>query len=183
MKTKRFSRIYRKSASKYHKAIGDLLKDSPLLSGYKIYQEYPANKINTEATGINRLKYDWVILDLKTVIEVHGQFHYEAIAIDCTKEEAEEKFLHRQHLDQLKKEVATQAGYTYIEIPYTKIEDLSIDELKEYIYNQVVSNLNIPEPKTNTKEINPYKKAQLERARLYRKEQYQRLKKLKQRGV
>lgn len=122
-KQDRFRYAYRSNSSKLHKAVGDTIRCHPLLKHYKIYQEYPVNRINPNFPD-GRCKFDFVILDLMCVIEAHGQQHYERIPHFHPTEEAFQKQLQR---DRDKKDAAESAGYTYIAVQYN--EELDVDLL------------------------------------------------------
>ncbi len=118
MKNKRFQYAFRQHASKLHKKLGEILRMPPF-NGFKVYQEYPVERILASFPN-GRCKFDWVIQDLKIVIECHGEFHYKPIKIDhsMTDEEVARAFRELQERDELKKQAALDAGYTYLVIPY-----------------------------------------------------------------
>lgn len=130
MKSSRFKHDYRKNASKLHKLVGDLLRDS-LFKDYKIYQEYPVNKIN-ELYPSGREKFDWYVKDLNLVIEVHGEQHYMPVTFGgITEQEAELNFRRQQFRDVTKRNAALDAGATYLIIKYD--EELNEDILARKI--------------------------------------------------
>lgn len=176
MKTSRFKTGYRENSSKLHRAIGDCLrtKGSPF-SGYKIYQEYPVNKINPNyPTGAH--KFDWVVLDLRLVIEVHGEQHYRPVTFGgISYDEAERRLREQQYRDRAKMDAALESGYGYIEIPYSEIKNVTTQFLwKRYL--EVQKDQRIVEETPKLTKCNPYKQELKERARLYRREQYRRQK-------
>ena len=125
MKSSRFKTAYRASASSLHRTVGDLLKSIPALSGHKLYQEYPVSRVNPSVRN-NRLKYDWVDLDLKLVWEIHGKQHFSpGFIIDKTDIQAEEDFKKQQARDRAKKLAAIKAGWGYISIRYDEIQRLT----------------------------------------------------------
>lgn len=137
MKNSRFQYTYRKSASKQHRQVGDILRSSSFFKNYQIYQEYPVNRINPEYTS-SREHFDWVVLELKLVIEVHGIQH--TVGTDfsgkLTPEETEEQFQALQMRDKDKEKAAIKAGYTYIAIPYNiEITEQYIIEQYQKLYN------------------------------------------------
>lgn len=193
MKSSRFRYSYRNNASKLHKMVGDLLRN--LFPNIEVYQEYPVvrvDKIYSESSH----HFDWVIPQLKLVIECHGRQHYEPVAFDGNVDAAVASFHGLQARDKMKKEAALRAGFTYIEIPYTtrRLSDSDFYKLIE---------LAKQEQKGYTDEVNneetakEHKKAQwaqaqkekrrqylrsdahkeaLEKARQHRKERYRRIK-------
>jgi hypothetical protein len=131
-KSCRFRETYAENASKNHKIVGDLLKSS-IFKDYKIYQEYPVNRINPKFPS-GREKFDWFIKDLNLVIEIHGEFHYFAITIGGISEAQAEFNLARQKVkDAMKEDAALNAGATYIIIKY----DEEINE--EMIISKILS--------------------------------------------
>lgn len=178
MKNQRFRHSYRDSASKLHRKIGDLLRSHPAFKHHKLYQEYPVNKINSDADS--RWHFDWVIPNLKIVIEVHGQQHYKVCTFGMKVEDAIDSFHNIQRRDQLKKDAALAAGFTYIVIPYNKVNSLTGSDLLQLIKENTIDSDDIVQTNTKpVKEQTEYKKRQLEKAREYRKKRYQQLKEYK----
>ena len=176
MKTNRLNYFYRKSASKLHKAVGDCLRSSSL-KGFKIYQEYPVNKINRNYSS-GREKFDWVILDLKLIIECHGEQHYRPVTFGgITGSEATANFEAQKRRDQEKQHAAHEQGFSYIIVPYT-------DE-KLVTEDYIIDLINRIDPRINKRIIN-IKPAQTawardyarnkDAAKLARQEQYQKKK-------
>jgi len=119
MKTSKIPTQLAKNASKLHKRVGRLLtsEDSPY-KFYEIRQEYRVSDVNVVYKS-NREKFDWAILGLNVVIEIHGQQHYKAIrfgGIDIEK--AIENFKRRQILDAQKQQAAEEAGWAYVVVKY-----------------------------------------------------------------
>ena len=132
MKNSRFRYSYRSSASKLHKAVGEVLRNSSLFGDFEIYQEYPVNRINTNYPN-SRHHFDWVIPKLNIVIEAHGAQHFQVVRFGGTEEDAEKAFLDGQARDLAKKRAALEAGYFYIMIPHYDIKSLDA----EYIYKLI----------------------------------------------
>jgi len=176
MKTSRFQQEFRSNASKLHKKIGDALRSptSPF-AGFKIYQEYPVSRVNVSYRN-NAHKFDWVILDLKIVIEAHGEQHYKPVQFGgISIDEAISNFKLQQNRDKIKQAAAEETGYTCISIPYSDLKLINTD----YIWNLYQKNKIIEQIQEPPKEINEYKEAQKERAKEYRKEQYEKQKEWK----
>jgi len=183
-KSSRFKQSYRKNASKLHKAVGDMLAASPLLCNYRIYQEYPVNKISPYFDS-GREKFDWVILDLMVVIECHGKQHYEPVRFGgITEEEATDKYREQVIRDLKKKHAAEKAGFTYVVYRYDE-KDISASSLMAKIVavNEAASNLGVcskdrnmvsqqVREKSKPKRNKSHHEEQLKRAREYRKQQY-----------
>ena len=139
MKHKRFQYQYRQSASNLHQKVGNILRTSNLFKTKRIYQEYPCHLINSSISN-NRLRYDWVVLDLHLIIECHGLQHYQQTDFSgkLTEEQTKNQFNKLQNRDSLKKIKAIEAGYTYIEIPYSDKDIITED----YIFNLYQDNFN-----------------------------------------
>lgn len=155
MKNSRFQFEYKKNASKLHKAVGEVLRNSDVFNGHETYQEYPVNKVNTDyAFGSHH--FDWVIPKLRLVIECHGKQHYQAVTFGGVDvEKAIENFKEGQKRDQLKKEAALAADYLYVVVPYTKEKTVDSD----FIYEQMKL---AEEELAQYNEIKAQEKAQLE---------------------
>jgi very-short-patch-repair endonuclease len=122
-----------KNASKLHKRVGELLvsEDSPY-KNYEIRQEYRVSDVNPDYAS-NREKFDWVILNLKVVIEIHGEQHYAPVCFGgMDPEQAAENFRRRKQLDTQKQEAAEKALWAYVIVSY-KEKDIDIEELHNKI--------------------------------------------------
>jgi len=125
MKSKRLQYQYRNNASSLHKKVGDYLRESNLFKYHKIFQEYPVNLINPDY-GNPRHRFDWVITDLKIVVEVMGAQHFTITRWgNMDADEAYDQFLAGKARDDAKKQAAIEAGFTYIEISYNEIDEVS----------------------------------------------------------
>ncbi len=171
MKSKRFQFKYRKNASKLHKATGDWLRIN--YSNNKIYQEYSVKYVNSTWSNY-RAKYDWVIKDLKIIIEVMSDIHIKEIQwhgrVVANPDIKSRSLKEIQEQDQLKKEAAEAAGYLYVTIlPNEKLEDVLPERLA------------LPHPEKTLvleeKQKSSYDIERKKKAKEYRKEQYLRNKK------
>jgi hypothetical protein len=176
MKTRRLQTAYRSIASKLHRKVGDILRSSPVFSGWKVYQEYPVNRLNPDFSD-GRCKFDWVILDLKIVIECHGRQHYESVCFGGEPEKAIAAFHRMKQRDEAKREAAIAVGFSYLVVPYW--DEKIVDEV--YVLNLVhmYPEQDCPfvlEPKPVRSLPTPYQIAAKERARQYRKQAYARSK-------
>jgi len=149
MKTKRFQYSYKENASRLHKKIGEVLRNkNSVFAPFKIYQEYPVSKINTSYKN-NRHKFDWVILDLFIVIEGMGEQHTKPSTFGgISKEQAEENFIDQKYRDTVKMDAAIEAGFTYLSIPYTDLDNINDNYILD-LYNKHKNN-NIIEQKIDT---------------------------------
>ena len=126
------------NASKLHKHIGELLTSSTVLKNYEIRQEYRVSDVNPTYKS-NREKFDWVILGLKVIIEIHGEQHYGPVCfggIDIS----EAKRFYRKTLerDAAKRQAAQGAGWTYLVVKYTE-KSLTGEELEQRIRRTVLN--------------------------------------------
>ncbi len=194
MKNSRFKFEYRKSASKLHIAVGEILRNSDVFGGYNIYQEYPVSKVNPEYTS-NSEHFDWVIPDIKLVIECHGKQHYEVTDFSGKSEDCGiNSYKAQKARDEAKKQAAIDAGYTYTVVPYTDQKEVTED----YLWSLYKNNENRgPSTVKASDKLKPYydrearneylssdkHKKMLDKARQIRQENYRRAKeKRKQNG-
>ena len=131
-KDSRFQHAYRKSASKLHKAVGEVLRTDERFKNLDSFQEYPVNKVNPDYfSGAH--KFDWVIPLMKIVIECHGRQHYQVVRFGGSTEEAVEAFHDIKARDKSKKNAALAANYYYIVVPYTDGKKVTGD----YIFDRL----------------------------------------------
>jgi hypothetical protein len=127
VKNQRFQFEYKSSASKLHKKIGETLRTSSSFKNYRIYQEYPVSKINPNCLN-NRLHFDWVVLDLKLIIEGMGKQHFEIVDFSGKEEDkGYSKFQDLIYRDKLKRKFAEEAGWNYITISHEEEKTLTDD--------------------------------------------------------
>ncbi len=173
MKNSRFQYKYRKTASKAHRATGEILRTSETFKNFESYQEYPVNRVNPDYES-GREHFDWVVPGMKLVIEVMGKQHFSIATFGgISKEEAAENLHATQYRDRKKENAAIVAGWTYITIPYT------IEPTEEYILEQYKLNFNSLKPMKKESTFNSNYAKVKDKLKLYRKEQYQRYKKLR----
>lgn len=171
-KQSRYQESYRQNASKNHTAIGNLLRTSQIFSHYKLYQEYPVKVINPSFKS-GRERFDWVILDLKVIIECHGQQHKMPVRFGgISQEEAEENFKWQKHRDHAKQQAAIAAGYTYVIIWYDEevTEEILLDKIEaaQSFLRPVVDTVEKPQRDVKHQE-------RLAKAREYRKARYKQM--------
>ena len=173
MKNSRFQYGYRSNASSLHRKVGETLRTSTLFSGYQIYQEYPVCRVNPGYDETSH-HFDWVIMGIDVVIECHGKQHYEAVDFSGKAEDGGIGALQAtRRRDNQKREAALEAGFTYIEIPYTAEKTLT----EQYIWDLYKENLNEAQRlQPVQKEPTDYHRQRLAAAREYRKDQYARAK-------
>ena len=132
MKRSKIPQDLAKNASKQHKLVGQLLtcNESPY-KGYQIRQEYRVSEVNPDYKS-NREKFDWVILGLQVVIEVHGEQHYQPVCFGgMDLELAKYNFRRQRRVDQEKRAAAEAAGWAYIVVKYD--EKVTVGVLEERI--------------------------------------------------
>ena len=152
MKRSRLPAHLAKNASKLHKHVGELLtsEDSPY-KFYEVRQEYRVSEVNPTYKS-NREKFDWAILNLKIVIEIHGEQHYRAVTFGgISPEEAADNFKRRVELDQKKQKAAEDAGWGYVVVSYRE-QKITLEELTDKI-TEAVEAISDDTPKI----IKPYK--------------------------
>lgn len=127
MSNKRLKVGYRKSASKLHRMVGDILRTHPLFRNLRSYQEYP----------IPHTLYhvDWMVLDLKLAIEIMGEQHERPVAFDGNNEHAKVRFEQQVERDRLKKRLAAEEGWKWLEFWYD--EKLTEDYVTEKIIKAI----------------------------------------------
>ena len=174
MKSHRFQKAYRRSASKLHKRTGEALRASNgLFSGYRIYQEYPVNRV-LKTYEDARQRFDWVILDIQLIIECHGEGHFKPVRFGgISEEEALKNFLAGTKRDESKREAAIEAGFTYIIVPYWVVKKIDEDYIWDLYKLNINDKITTRKPK---KVLSAYQEAQKEASRQYRKQQYRRQK-------
>jgi hypothetical protein len=173
-KRSRRKKDYRSNASKLHVNVGDMLKGS-LFKNYRIYQEYPVNMISPYFDS-GREKFDWVVMDIMTIIECHGEQHYKPVRFGgISQEEAETRFEQQKLRDIAKREAAEKAGWTYVVFKYD--EQISFTSLMSKIEAfQPEFEPYEEDPSPPEKALDPNKEEKLEKARQYRRDRYRRQK-------
>lgn len=124
--------------------------------GYKVKTEYSCTikPINPKTNYPLLFDNEIVLKNGKhLIIEVHGEQHYNChfytIKKKITKEEIEKKLHYQQVKDRYKRIKCIQAGYEYLEIPYTAFDKK--ETYKKLIDNKIKEILN-PNKKSLKKE-------------------------------
>lgn len=91
--------------------------------GYSLKHEFDCALITTNPKTHKRLPYDNEVIELKLIVEVHGQHHYHVEGFNKMKSKRENtsperELMYRQTLDRFKRIKAILGGYNYLEIPY-----------------------------------------------------------------
>ena len=121
------------SQSNFHEKIRSLILASPLLKNLKAFQEVNARYIDESYEPHNH-HYDFYIESLDTIIECHGEQHYKFTNRGNVQyEEALSEWNSSKVRDRQKKELAISKGLTYVEIPYSLMNKLTVEQLHELI--------------------------------------------------
>lgn len=127
--------IYNDSASKYHKAMGDLLEDLNL-TGLGIYQEQNVKEIcPNHPNPLDR--FDFYVPALNLVVEVHGEQHYKAVRFGgISEEKASFNFAKGSIRDVEKAYTAKQSGLVYIAFSHKEkfTQETFLDKYEKAIY-------------------------------------------------
>ena len=104
---------------------------------YNIKFEHDCTFVPKNPKTFNSLPFDNEIVELKLLIEVHGQQHYEYNQYFSEKSNlTSQEYLHKRKLyDRYKKYVAYCNGYNYLEIPYAAFD--SKETYKQLIDNKI----------------------------------------------
>ena len=153
-------------SSKRHKLVGQLLDTIPLTKHMRKDEEVLVSSIVSYSD--NRKRFDWVIKDLKLVIEVMGEQHYDPISFG-NRGDAKEQFGKQVRYDLDKQNAAIAGGYQYLEIPYwIKLDEnwLStailekINELDSIQQTESTTQFQVPSIKTSDRHTQLYKQLQ-----------------------
>ncbi len=139
---KRYKNQYftNESASKFHNRIRELFATEAPFSSLTCLQEVNVKDLVPDYSYHNH-NFDWFIKELDVVIELHGIQHYKPINFGGeSAARTIQSFRNTKYRDSLKQAAAEEAGYQYIEIPYSflpKITAASILELIEANQNDL----------------------------------------------
>lgn len=127
MSCKRLKYNYRNSASKLHKAVGDALRNHPMVKSLRSFQEYP----------IPHTPYhvDWYIADLNMAIECHGEQHAYPVAFDGDEDKAKRAFELQKERDAKKKRLCEEQGWKYMVIWYN--DDLEANSIVKKLLSSI----------------------------------------------
>lgn len=104
---------------------------------YTILHENQCSIVPKNPKNKYSLPFDNEVVELKLIIEVHGQQHYNEIRGESNwlKDLTPEQYLHKRKLyDRYKRFIAHVNGYRYLEIPYWEFDD---DTYKQTILNKI----------------------------------------------
>ena len=120
MKGRTFSST-QSNASKYHKAVGNILRQ--LFPAATIYQEYSMANGKNVSPLASRLHVDYFIPLYKLAIEVDGEHHYEVVEYGVKDKDAFARYENRYRLDNIKNDISEENGWIMLRIKYTDIKD------------------------------------------------------------
>ena len=116
--------------SNFHETVRYLFQTDQFFSNLSCYQEVPVHEL-IEDYSSHQHRYDWYIEELNTIVELHGEQHYNPTAFGHASFEAVQKaFQSSQKRDLLKKEAAEAAGFRYVCISYKEIKKITGAYLK-----------------------------------------------------
>lgn len=167
----------RDHASKLHKRVGEILTTSPLFRLYTLEQEYNVKKVHPDF-HLNCF-YDWVILELRVIIEVHGRQHYKPVDFGNDYEKALTGFHDTQRRDKLKEQAAKIAGWHYVIVTQDEVASLTDTKLLDMIEASIDLGNNTVYSKPKKPNKGSRHKEMLDRQKAYRQKRYLRLKELK----
>lgn len=119
------------TASKFHNTVREIFATDPFFKNLSCYQELNVRDLVPECQDHN-LHYDWYIQELNTIVELHGKQHYEMTNFgNISYNQAVSNFLSSKTRDSIKKWLAIEAGYKFVEISYK--EKITAERLKTLI--------------------------------------------------
>lgn len=106
---------------------------------YTLLHEYKCNIVPINPRTNYKLPFDNELVELKLIIEVHGQQHYDItnftiLAAEQRQIEPIDILEYQKWKDNYKKTFAENNGYSYLELPYWSFED---DTYKEMIDSKI----------------------------------------------
>ena len=113
---------------------------------YTILNEYDCTIIPVNPLTNKKLPFDNELVELKLIIEVHGQQHYDITGFTYLSAKhhnstVQEELEYQKWKDKYKKEYALNEGYSYLELPYWTFKDNTYQTL---IDNKIIKLLEEP---------------------------------------
>ncbi len=119
------------TSSQFHERARGIFCTDPRFKNLSCYQEVPVKDLCIDYPYKGH-HFDWYIYEFGTVIELHGAQHYKPVNFSgIGYDDAVRQFRQGQFRDAMKQQAAVDAGFTYIEIPYTDIKYLDGDYIME----------------------------------------------------
>lgn len=156
-------------SSEGHQKIGKILSEPPF-AHYRTREEYPVVEVNPLYEN-SRHRFDWAIIDLKLIIEVHGEQHYKPVCFGGMDiEQAVSNLYDQEYRDEKKRQAAIDAGWIYLSIPYWKLKDITGKDILG-LYLKEVEQTGKVEELTDS-----YQEKMKERQRQYKRSAYRKWK-------
>lgn len=123
------------SASNFHNSLRTIFITDSFFKQLKCFQEVPVKDL-VETYPNSYDAVDWYIDELNTIIELHGVQHYKMQSFGSTDSVYNQRknFYNIKYRDNRKKHALLEAGFLYLEIPYTDKKKLSSDYLKQLLF-------------------------------------------------
>lgn len=107
------------TSSKFHEAFREFLLTDSFFSRVKAFQEVPVSDLAPRYPFNHYI--DWYLETYGLVVELHGIQHYKPAGFGgVSMREKISNLASNKKRDSLKKDALLQAGYDYLEIPYTQ---------------------------------------------------------------
>lgn len=121
--------------SDFHNIVRDIFLTDSFFKLLKCYQEVPVIDLIPSYED-SRHRFDWYILELNTIIELHGQQHYKPtnFTSGISYNQTMSTFLAMQRRDKAKKTAAQEAGFIYVEIPYNLKGKINAERMRNLIF-------------------------------------------------
>ena len=123
------------NASSFHNKVREIFITDSFFKQLNCFQEVLVKSlVPTYPNNFDAV--DWYVDQLNVVIELHGVQHYKMQSFGSKDSYINQvkAFNNIKYRDNRKKTYLKDAGYTYIEIPYTHKNKLSSDFLKTLLY-------------------------------------------------
>lgn len=123
------------SASNFHNTVRQIFITDPFFKQLKCFQEVPLRDlVPTYPNSFDAV--DWYIDELNTILELHGVQHYKMQSFGSADSVYNQRksFYNIKYRDNRKKHALLEAGFLYIEIPYTVEKSLSADYIKTLLF-------------------------------------------------
>lgn len=118
-------------ASRIHNRVRELMLSGRFLF-YRAFQEVPLKDLVENYNG--GMRVDWYVEDLNLVIELHGKQHYEQTSFGAeSKLTSNFNWIASKDRDSNKKGLLQDAGYLFVEIPYSDESILT----QEYLLQKI----------------------------------------------
>ena len=123
------------SASKFHNTVRQIFTTDSFFKQLKCFQEVPVKDlVSSYPNSFDAV--DWYIDEFNTILELHGVQHYKMQSFGSTDSVYNQKksFYNIRYRDNRKKHALLEAGFLYVEIPYTVEKSLSADYIKTLLF-------------------------------------------------